>query len=50
MEMKPVKRTTAQTVGNNFMTCISLFYVNFPSDATAFPVVKNNFRHTSGSG
>jgi hypothetical protein len=48
--MKLAQKATAQTAGNNFMICIALFYANFPSDATAFPVVKNNFRHTSGSG
>jgi hypothetical protein len=49
-EMKLAQMTTAQTVGNNFMICISLFYVNFSSDATAFPVVKNNFCHIHGRG
>ena len=49
-EIKLAQMTTTQAVGNNLKICISLFYVNFPSDATAFPVVKNNFRHTSGNG
>jgi hypothetical protein len=48
--MKLAQMTTAQAVGNNFMICISFFYAYLSPDATAFPVVKNNFRHTPGSG
>jgi hypothetical protein len=49
-EMKLAQMPTAQTVGNNFMICISFFYANLPSDATAFPVVENNFCHIRGRG
>jgi hypothetical protein len=48
--MKLAQKATAQTAGNNFMICIAFFYANFPSDATAFPVGKNNFCHIPGSG
>jgi hypothetical protein len=48
--MKLAQKTAAQTVGNNLGICMTFFYAYFPPDATAFPVVKNNFRHTSGSG
>jgi hypothetical protein len=48
--MKLAQKTAAQTVGNNLGICMTFFYAYFPSDATAFPVVENNFCHTSGSG
>jgi hypothetical protein len=30
--------------------CITFFYAYFPPDATAFPVVENNFCHAPGMG
>jgi hypothetical protein len=49
-EMKHAQKAAAQTAGNNFMICISFFYANLPSDATAFPSAGNNLRHLPGSG
>jgi hypothetical protein len=48
--MKLAQKATAQTAENNLKICILLFYANFPPDATAFPVVENNFCHAPGMG
>jgi hypothetical protein len=49
-EMKLAQKTAAQTVGNNLGICMTFLYAYFPPDATAFPVVENNFCHAPGRG
>ena len=49
-EMKLAQITATQTAGNNLGICMTLFYAYFPPDATAFPVVENNFCHAPGMG
>jgi hypothetical protein len=49
-EMKLAQITATQTAGNNLGICMTLFYAYFPPDATAFPVVENNFCQAPGMG
>ena len=48
--MKLARKTIAQTVGSSLKICMMFFYAKFPPDATAFPVVENNFCHAPGMG